>query len=225
VHEVSAPVEAGGRRFEPGAAWVVPTAQPGYRLVRSIFETTDSYADSVFYDASTWTMSLAYGIPHAELRGAVAGLPLGDRVTELPSLVEAGARAEALADRLPEARIAYLLDWRHHYAPRALQYLLARGVRVEAAMEPFTARTHAGEHAFSAGSISIPVALNTARSARPRGGGLGSDPVAGGTPCPGPGGGGPRRSAGPRGGRGALGGGDRPREQQHAARFPTPRAR
>ena len=170
VHEVNAPVEAGGRRFEPGAAWVVPTSQPGYRLVRSMFETTDSYADSVFYDASTWTMSLAYGIPHAELRGAVSGLPLGDRVTALPSLVEAGARAEALVDRLPEARIAYLLDWRHHYAPRALQYLLARGVRVEAAMEPFAARTHAGEHAFSAGSISIPVSLNTARSASASGG-------------------------------------------------------
>jgi hypothetical protein len=170
VHAVREAVEVEGRRFAPGTAWVVPAAQPGYRLARSIFETTDSYADSVFYDASTWTMSLAYGIPHGELRGAVASLPLGDRVTSLPTLVEAGLRPDAVAERLPEARVAYLLDWRHHFAPRALQYLLARGVRVEVAMEPFTARTHAGEQGFSAGSISVPVALNTARSLPASGG-------------------------------------------------------
>jgi hypothetical protein len=61
--------------------------------------------------------------------------------------------------------VAYLLDWRHHYAPRALQYLLARGVRVEVAIQPFTAAPTPGTHAFSAGSISVPVALNTDRSA------------------------------------------------------------
>ncbi|TVP77133.1 MAG: hypothetical protein EA352_04230, partial [Gemmatimonadales bacterium] len=62
VWELAETVEAGGRTFEAGQAWVVPTSQPHSRLVRSIFETTDTYADSVFYDASTWTMSLAYGI-------------------------------------------------------------------------------------------------------------------------------------------------------------------
>jgi hypothetical protein len=162
VFALSAPTEAGGRSFTPGAAWVVPTEQPGYRLVRSLFETTDSYADSVFYDASTWTMSLAYGIPHAELTGPASELPLGDRVTELPPRPGAGS--------LSEARVAYLLDWRHHYAPRALQYLLARGVRVEVAMEPFTARTREGTHAFSAGSISVPVSINTVRSPSASGG-------------------------------------------------------
>ncbi len=165
VRALDAPVDAEGERFTPGTAWVVPAAQPGYRLARSIFERTDSYADSVFYDASTWTMSLAYGIPHAELRGSGALLPAGPRLTGLPSLVEAGAPQAALASALPEARVAYLLDWRHHFAPRALQYLLARGVRVEASLQPFTARTHAGEHAFSAGSISVPVSVNTDRSA------------------------------------------------------------
>jgi hypothetical protein len=164
VRELSQPVDAEGARFAPGAAWVVPSAQPGYRLARSIFERTDSYADSVFYDASTWTMSLAYGIPHAELRGGGA-LPAGARLSGVPSLEAAGAPAGALPLRLPEARVAYLLDWRHHYAPRALQYLLARGVRVEASLQPFTAGTHAGDHAFSAGSISVPVAVNTDRSA------------------------------------------------------------
>ncbi len=152
VHELAAAVEVGGRSFEPGQAWVVPSSQSGYRLVRSIFEATDSYADSVFYDASTWTMSLAYGIPHAALEGGSA-LPLGSAVTALPPVPGVTVAGPA--------RVAYLLDWKHHYAPRALQYLLARGVRVEAAFQPFTARTRSGTHTFSAGSISVPVATQT----------------------------------------------------------------
>ncbi len=170
VEALEAPLAVGDRRYEPGRAWVVRTAQPQARLVRSIFETTESYADSVFYDASTWTMSLAYGIPHDALGGTTAGgrLPAtrGTLLSRVPELTEAGADAAALAPALPEARVAYLLDWRHHFAPRALQYLLARGVRVEASLAPFAARTHAGEQTFSAGSISIPVSVNTDRTAQ-----------------------------------------------------------
>ncbi|MEX2531064.1 MAG: M14 family zinc carboxypeptidase [Gemmatimonadota bacterium] len=136
--------------YVPGRAWVVPTEQPGYRMVRSIFEATHTHADSVFYDASTWTMSLAYGIRHDELTG---GLPLGARVEEVPALTGLG--------QVPPARYAYLLDWSEYYAPRALQYLLARGVRAEAATEPFTARTNLGEVSYPAGSVSIPLQLQS----------------------------------------------------------------
>jgi len=61
VYEVPQTVRAGGHEFRPGSAWVVPTRQPGYRMVRTIFERTHEFADSVFYDASTWTISLATG--------------------------------------------------------------------------------------------------------------------------------------------------------------------
>ncbi len=143
-----------GREFQAGEAWIVPVEQPEYRLVRSIFERTDTYADSVFYDASTWTMSLAYGIPHGEIRSGA--LPVGGRITEVP---EPRGRGD-----VPEARVAYLLDWSDTYAPRALQYLMARGVRAEAAFQPFAARVRGagatagdGVRSFSRGSISIPI--------------------------------------------------------------------
>ncbi len=153
VYELPSSGEFGDVSFESGSAWVVPVEQPGYRLVRSIFERTDTYADSVFYDASTWTMSLAYGIPHAEI--ASGSVPRGAQVTEVP---EPAGRGE-----VSEARYAYLLDWSDYYAPRALQYLLARGVRVEAAFQPFTTRALGGgqtgevERTFARGSISIPL--------------------------------------------------------------------
>jgi hypothetical protein len=152
VRELAEPVTVGGRTWTPGAGWMVPTDQAHVRLVRSIFETTDTYADSVFYDASTWTMSLAYGVPHAPITGRLPRM--GARVTE-----PLGLAIEA--EQLPRPRVGYLLEWTHHFSPRALQYLLARGIRVEVAQEPLTAATHRGPVTFGAGSISIPVSIQS----------------------------------------------------------------
>ncbi|TVP42355.1 MAG: hypothetical protein EA350_16195 [Gemmatimonadales bacterium] len=150
VHELARPVEAAGQAgehaFEPGTAWVVPVRQPHYRLVRSIFERTSEYPDSTFYDQSTWTMSLAYGIPDAELTGAV--LPLGARVTSPP---------DPPSWRVPPTGYAYLLDWPDSGTPRALQALLDRGVRVSTAFQPFATETHAGRREFGRGTLVIPV--------------------------------------------------------------------
>jgi hypothetical protein len=147
VYELPEAVRADGHEFSPGRAWVVPTAQPQYRLVRSIFERTHEYADSAFYDASTWTLSLAYGMPDAELRTSRFGR--GPRVTQPPAPRGIGT--------VPQSNYAYLLDWSDYQAPRALYYLISRGVHAEAAFQPFTARTHEGARAYPRGSISIPV--------------------------------------------------------------------
>lgn len=155
VYELPATVRANGHTFEPGTSWVVPTAQPKFRMVRSIFERTSEYADSAFYDASTWTVSLAYGIPDGELSGRVA---LGARVTQPPQPRGIGA--------VPAASYAYLLDWSDYYAPKALYHLLANGVHAEAAFAPFTARTNTGDRSFPRGSISVPVRTQTLDPAR-----------------------------------------------------------
>jgi hypothetical protein len=147
VHELPQAVRAGGHDFQPGSAWIVPTAQPQFRLVRSIFERTSEYADSTFYDASTWTVSLAYGMPDAEIRNA--RFAVGRRVTEPPAPRGLGM--------VPASSYAYLLDWSDYFAPRALYHLLSNDVHAEAAFSPFAARTHEGDRTFIAGSISIPV--------------------------------------------------------------------
>ena len=86
VYELSTAQQLDGTTFQPGGAWVVPASQPMYRLARSIFERTETFADSVFYDASTWTVSLAYGMTDAAIRGG--RLPMGARITEVPALGE-----------------------------------------------------------------------------------------------------------------------------------------
>jgi len=149
VHELSEPRTVDGTDFRPGAAWVVPAAQPQYRLARSIFERTETFQDSVFYDASTWTISLAYGIPDGEIRNG--SLPLGEQVTETPQPV--------LPSGVDRSEVAYLIDWRDSGAQPALQALLARGVRAHFAMQPFTLRTTEGEVDFGRGTITVPVGI------------------------------------------------------------------
>jgi len=149
VYELNSTQQGNGVTFEPGQAWVVPASQPLYRMARSIFERVGTFADSVFYDVSAWTMSLAYGMPDHALRGG--RLPMGDRVTEVPALEGAGPVAQS--------SIAYLMDWSNSAAPRALHAMQAAGVRAEAAFKPFTARTTNGEVSFPRGSISIPVSI------------------------------------------------------------------
>jgi len=148
VHELDAEALVGGRSFSPGTAWVVPAAQPAYRLARSIFERTSEFADSVFYDASTWTVSLAYGVPDAEL--PQGPLPIGDEVAAVPEPADLAVEPST---------IAYLIDWRDSGAPTALRALQAAGVRVEMSTRGWTSPTARGEREFGPGSLSAPVGI------------------------------------------------------------------
>ncbi len=158
VHELASDVSANDADFAPGTAWVVPAAQPAYRLARSIFERTEEFADSVFYDASTWTVSLAYGIPDGELgqddvgSGDAGSGVLGAQVTTVP------AAGDLSVD---ESSIAYLLDWRDSGAPTALRTLQAAGVRTEMSTRAWTSPTTRGQVELGRGSISAPVGIQT----------------------------------------------------------------
>ncbi len=148
VYESDSPMEVEDRTFALGTSWVVPASQEQYRLARSIFERTDTFADSVFYDASAWTTSLAYGMPDAEVRDGV--LPMGELVDGVPS---------TSVQNVAASRVAYLLDWRDSGAATALRVLLENDVHVEMTMAPLTAQTAGGVVEFSRGSISVPVAV------------------------------------------------------------------
>lgn len=150
VYELSESVDVDGTTFDQENSWIVPVEQEQFRLVRTIFETAEEFADSVFYDASTWTMSLAYGLPNAEYNsGRWDDLPTGSRVTEAP---EPPQQTE-----LPVSQYAYLLDWSDYYAPKALYHLLDHDVIVQSAFEPTTIETNQGETEYSRGSLMVPV--------------------------------------------------------------------
>lgn len=147
VEALSAAVTVDGQRFEPGSAYVVPTAQPQFRLVHSIFADTPPIKGDVFYGSTSYAIAPAYGVAFAGSRSRIAG---GDRVSAL-----APAQGGVVGG---QAGYAYVLDWRDYNASRALYALQARGLLTRAAFQPFTAATAEGEQSFARGSVVIPVA-------------------------------------------------------------------
>jgi hypothetical protein len=146
VYALEQEVSLNGEQFVPGNAYIVPTEQAQYRLVASIFERRTEFVDSVFYDASAWTMVLSYGLPHAEFR--TSNLPLGRQLESVP---------EINLPAIQKSSYAYLMDWTDYHAPAALQYLLGHEVITQVAMKPFRAQTAKGSRQFNRGAISIPL--------------------------------------------------------------------
>jgi len=147
VEALSTAVTVEGQRFEPGSAYVVPTAQPQFRLVHSIFADTPPIKGDVFYGSTSYAIAPAYGVAFAGSRSRIGG---GQRVTAVAP-VQGGVVGG-------QAGYAYVLDWRDYNASRALYALQARGLLTRAAFQPFTAATADGEQAFARGSVVIPVA-------------------------------------------------------------------
>lgn len=150
VYELAGDQSAEGKKFEKGKAYIVPAAQPNFRIVHSLFEETAKLADSAFYDNTSWSVIHAYGLQYAKLK--TAGV-LGEQVTALPV-----SKGEVTGSR---SNYAYLLDWSDYNASKALYFLQDKGVLVKAAYKPFTAGTTTGKHSFGYGSLVIPVASQT----------------------------------------------------------------
>ena len=157
--EIYAPksdIEAGGIRFQPGSSFVVPANQPQFRLIRAIFEKTFEYRDSLFYDITTWTMPLAFGLPSAELNASqFRPASLGERVTKTPEI-----KSEIIGSETGKA-YAYLFEWDEFFAPRALYELQKAGVLVKVATNRFQATVNGSPRQFDYGTIMIPVQLQT----------------------------------------------------------------
>ena len=57
--------------------FVVPTGQPQYRMVQTMFETYSKYRDSVYYDASAWSMGNFYNMKYKPL----TSIPAGEKIS------------------------------------------------------------------------------------------------------------------------------------------------
>lgn len=153
VHGLARDLEIGGERYRPGSAYVVPVDQPQARFIASVMEPVHEFQDSIFYDVSTWTLPMAYGVRHAELR-AVPGGTIG---AELPPVQLTGG--ELVGGR---AAYAYLMPWDRYYAPRALHRLQQAGVTARLMTSPFSARIAGDVIEFERGTLVIPVAQGDA---------------------------------------------------------------
>ena len=143
THEVEVYQNGQGSAFP----YYVPAEQPNYIMVRSIFEKDITYTDSLFYDASTWSLIQAYGLPFSELKAPAAkGVRVTAPLLNIP-------KVEGKSDY---AYVFPILDYNAH---KAIHQLQQAGVIVQTATRPFAADIFGRRREFGYGSISIPVNL------------------------------------------------------------------
>lgn len=146
VHALAAPVTIDGKTYAPGSAWIVPSAQPQFRLVHSIFEPTPPTKGGV-YGSTSYAIAPAYDLSVGRLAKAPA---LGAAVTTPP------AAAGGVVG--PETAYAYAIDWRDLNAPKALAALLGDDVKVRVAFAPFSAGVQGGQASFGRGTLIVTMA-------------------------------------------------------------------
>ncbi|MFD2568930.1 M14 family zinc carboxypeptidase [Pseudotenacibaculum haliotis] len=139
--------------YKKGNKFVVPLKQPQHRMVQTMFETYSKFRDSVFYDASAWSVSNFYDMKAKGLKSA----RLGSEITSTKNWEKPIS--------VTKSDYAYLLDWDDYNAPAALNYIQRKGVQVSAAFKKFSAKTNAGEQSFNYGTVMIPVSKQKKSSA------------------------------------------------------------
>jgi len=135
-----------GKRFEKGSAYIVPTTQPHYRIVHSLFEEVTKFYDSAFYDVTGWAIAHAYGVPFARTKEAPVN---GERVTTLTPAT--GKVLNGPSD------YAYLINWSDYNASRALYQLQRAGIIVKVAFKGFSITSNGAVQDFAPGTLVIPV--------------------------------------------------------------------
>jgi len=131
--------------YKKGSRYVVPVKQPQRRMVQTVFETYSKFRDSVFYDASAWSVSNFYNMKSK----ALSSVKLGQEITATDQLVS--------VTPVSKSNYAYLMDWDDYNAPAALYYMQSEGLTVASAFKPFSINTQSGARDFNYGSILVPV--------------------------------------------------------------------
>lgn len=132
-----------GTTYDTASSFIVPMDQSQYKLLRGMLEKRTSFQDSLFYDISSWTLTLAAGVESEELKSTP---PLGEQVTEvkIPGGKMIGGKSE----------YAYVFESIGYYAPRAMYRLLKNDIRIKVATDPFY---HVNGKKFERGTILIPL--------------------------------------------------------------------
>ncbi len=139
-------ININGQSYEPGKSFIVPTAQPQYRMVQSAFETYQSYQDSVFYDASAWSLANFYNMSYSALNSTAA---MGDQVTSADGWFE--------VQPVQQSNYAYLIPWEDYNAMPLLSDLLEDEIVVTSAFKPFSLPVNGGTRDFGYGTLVIAV--------------------------------------------------------------------
>jgi hypothetical protein len=139
--------------FKSGNKFVVPTNQPQYRMVQTMFETYNKYRDSVYYDASAWSVGNFYNMKYKP----TSSLNLGSKIENTDELVSVA--------KVQKSDYAYIIDWDDYNAPAVLNHLQENGLVISSSFKPFTLAVGGQSKSFNYGSLVLPVSLQKKASA------------------------------------------------------------
>lgn len=141
-------ITANGKTFKAADAFVIPMQQPQFKLLRTVFEKTLNYKDSLFYDITAWTMPLAFGMPYSELSATQFNNNLlGQKIIEDYKLVGSVSGGKS--------NYGYLLEWNDMLAPAALYELQKNNIITKTATEKFEIPVGTNNSNFNEGTILI----------------------------------------------------------------------
>ena len=129
--------------FETESSYIVPLNQAQYRLIKGMFGKITQFKDSLFYDISSWTLPLAFGLEYEELKLTPA---LGEKV----------ALAQMPAGKIigEKSAYAYVFETYGYYSPRAIYRLVSHGIRAKVSTDAFY---HFSGKKFEPGSIMVSI--------------------------------------------------------------------
>jgi hypothetical protein len=144
VYELSSEISKEGESFTSGSAFVVPTRQAQYKMVKTMFEANNTFPDSLFYDATAWALIYSYGLPFAGL-------------DKMPAVGQKNEIANPEARKFTKSNYGYIFEWSEYYSASTLAKLHDAGVLVRGAWDHVTINTEGELRTFGRGSIFIPV--------------------------------------------------------------------
>ncbi len=147
-------LEYGDRTFDSEFSLVVPARQPEYRFLKSLLMKQTNFQENIFYDVSSWTLPLAYGLDQAGLK----------RKLDQDSLIAFKPKSAKGVEpfKMEEEHLAYFIDYRDDAAAWLLGRLVSAGVKVRVATKPVTFENANGESKeFGHGTLSVVLGTQT----------------------------------------------------------------
>ncbi len=125
IHELKSDFTSNGKHFKKGYSYVVPMNQKNNRLVKAMFDVRTTFKDSLFYDVSAWTFNHAFGVDFAD---NVSLSKAGKEVVDLK---------KNQGNIINNSNVGYLFSWNEYETPKALNSILAKGLRAKVSMKEF----------------------------------------------------------------------------------------
>lgn len=132
------------KKFQKGSSYVVPVHQKEYYMVQTLFETYEKYRDSVFYDASAWSLVNFYNMKYNALSKVPA---YTNEITKDNNKI--------ILESVVKSNYAYLIPWDDYNAAAVLYALEKEGLEIKISTKPFTMIANGKPADFGRGTLIV----------------------------------------------------------------------